>query len=267
MDSPPLLKVFSVVGIFPFKYNQREKCFEKRSFFTYYPIILTILIQTFNVISFYYRSSYILQHFLKVGEVSLTLKVVLALDIILLLILNISSVFPIILKSNVFCQILNQHLYSNRNFTTYFNALYQNTNILLKSRFGSIFKTFLIIYIVGWPVNVFLSYTNFIAYFTLVSYYILFCQFLFGHLYELMLVEKSVGELQLLQLTLCSKLSHNSLRFYLKNRAKCLKVSKRTMKVFQLSQAVRIATVLIILSIYMFFQYERLVKGSIMRQF
>lgn len=267
MDSPPLLKVFTSLGVFPFKYNRKAKCYQKRSDFLNYAIIITIIIQTFNLISFCYRMSYIMQYFLKISEFSLTSKVVLALDAILWLFVNIGIMFQIILKSNGFCQVLNHHLYSDRKFITFSNDLYRNMNILFQNRFGSISKSFILVIIIGVPVNVLLNYKiEFIAYFTLFSHYLVMVQCLFGHLYELMLVERSVGELQLLQSILCSKLSDNLLRFYLQIQYKCHAFSKRTMKVFQMSQVVCVASVLILFSIYLFLKYECLVKGSFKRQ-
>lgn len=267
MASPPLIKFFTVFGIFLFKFNQNSNRYEKSSRILYYAIVITITIQTFSVFSFYYRMYYIREYILEVTYLSFTEKVLLWLDSILWIILNGSVVFPVICKRNDFCQVLNWILHVDGIFKTYYNDLTSHMNKSYKNRFEIIYKSFLFVYIVGVPVNVlFIHGVNNTVFFLLISHYILVCQFLFGHVYELMLVERSVSDFQLLQSTLSSNQSVEVVKFCLAMHSKCQKLSKRTFKLFQWSKVMCLASVLIIMSFYWFFKFERLLNGSIMRQ-
>lgn len=264
MDSLRLLKLFKFFGVSNFTYNRHKNSWKKRSNYLQYTILITITIQTFNVLSFCFRQHFIQQYFFKVSDMTATSKIILVFDGAFWVTLNSSIMFEIILKGNGFFRVLNERSQISKILSTDFQGMNKSD----KDRFAFLAKSYILLVLIGIPTNVFVNYgNNFIAIFTFISHCFLISQFLFGHLYELMFVEKYFNKFWVLQSALRSSSEVRVVKLSIKMHSECLKLARRTMKLFRWSKVMCLVCVLVLNSIYLFFKHERLIKGSIKRQF
>lgn len=255
MDRFPFSRLFKSFGVCFFKYNMKRKIYQKSSRLFLYGITLTFAIQIFNPFSFYIRTPYILQYFLKTQILSLTTLTILILDSILWVILNFSTMSQIIIKMNDFRKILNQHLSLERKLDRH----HISTNHI-----KIVFKIYIFGSIILMLLNDYINYKiDYIGFFTLLSHYLLFFQFMIGHLYELVFVEKLVVNYRKVQTCISLK----RVRAFIDLNLWMKKLTKDTEKIFEINKFVSVISALFGLSFYTFLHYQLIVSGSILNCF
>lgn len=263
MNRFPLAPIFKLFGLFPFKFNQRTNIYQKNLGLLYYGAFLTLFIQMLNTIGFFIRYMYILIHLANAEIFSVTSQTVVLVDCILWRIFNISTMFKSITSSNKFCALLNKHLQVEQRLDDQPISLLK-LNQQYQFRVKCISNVYLFLTVFGTALNVKLNWSSSaFDYLTLVSNYLVFSQFLIGHCYELMLMEKVVSHYRALQ----SLVSSEAMRLWIDMEVVVTKIAKRTVGLFQLNKYICVVVVLVDFPSYMFLYYAKMSKGAIASSF
>lgn len=246
-DFPCFVRLFKLFGLFSFKYDSQRHEYRPNLVLFSYGAVFTFIIQVFNATSFYLRYNYIMGHFSNAKIVSITSKIIVIPDSILWIVLNICTMFKIIFSYKKFCQLLNDHLYLRQQFSSV------TLNTKYRVRVQKICLVYSVITIFGTAINVHKNYqVASVFFFTLFSHYMVFSQFLLGHFYELILVEKLVMYYRALEPSV------NSLQTFLKASYVVTRITKRTFSLFQFNKYLCVVILHIIFSISSFYCYDQI---------
>lgn len=207
-----------------------------------YSVIITVLIQFFNCFSIYYRATSGQDIFFYI-KYSRTSTVLITIDCTLWILFNSCIMFRTISLSTQFCNFFNIHV------------KYQSNQILFLT------KIYVLIIIIGIPLtNIFSHGISCIAMFITLSHYGLMCQFLVNHLHEWTIFEKLTNCFKNLQTELMTDVHK-----FLTHFDEYTTVSKKAIKLFEVNKVVGLSFTLILFSFYMFYGYEYIVSGSLIR--
>lgn len=250
MENQVLYRIFKIFGLVHSEFDPNSSRYIKNLHLQLYSIFLTISIQTFNGISYYYRWQYMIGGVLT--STSILEKMVLIVDCALWIILNFFVMFQLIFSSFSFCKFLNGFL---------------STSFLMDEPTEFRHKLYPIVVILAIPLTNFLNFkfTN-IAYFTIISHYFLFFPFVIGYMYEWTWFDKLNKRFGILQRVLQVEINEALVKINLESIDKYFALSKRATKLFMLNKLVGVGAVLFLLSFYWFYSFEYDIVGSIKKK-
>lgn len=237
-------RFYELLGLIHSKYDETSQKFVQSPRLKLYSVVLTIIIQTLNGVSYYYRLPYMKFKFLT--STSFLNRILLINNAYIFIAMNTFIMFRIIFTSARFTKLFNQLELNKRSYS----------NDLLHKVFG-------IALIIGNPIGISIYYgMTKIACFTIISHYLLMSQFVAGHLYEHVLVENVINNFKDIQCKFESNISENSFKKLFKKQFECVKLAKNVTKLFEWNKAVGLTAVWILVAFYCFYGYENLIIGS-----
>lgn len=222
----------------------------------FYSIFLTIFLQVFNVRSFYHREFNSKNSFLDSSSKFFVLKIINVTTCTLLITINLLTVLPMILRSSSFCKLLNSHL-----------KCVSRAGKVKQDKIHFTHKIFIIVPITGMFINGFASYgITYFAFYSIFSHFGIMCQFMAGHLYEWTLFERVKNHLKMLQRKLQLKNSKNvekTIKLCMETHYNYKNIAKQLATMFELNKLVGLAAALALFSMYLFYDFEYIINGSI----
>lgn len=267
-----LCHIFNLFGLLQCVYSREKDEFIIRKFLIPYSILFSLALQTFLVVEGYAHINIIALN--SFGQTHLDWFVTggLLLFFILYVILNLSTSLTILYNSRDHCKLLNKLIEIDNDSCSSSgssaNLATSTSDVVVVSASGIqhtfemhvklSYLTIVAIYFVAFPTYIYAYFgITFIGFSRFISIYCHSVQYLFGHLYEFIVIEKMCANFKCLQEQLLLLKDKTDLRQCFLKWHRYWMVAEEATKLFAFGKIPCLVCVNLILSLYWFCNYDR----------
>lgn len=265
---PSLYRFFNLIGLLQCEYSREKDEFFIRSFMIPYSILFSLFLQTFLLVEGYAHINIIALGSFGDAHFDWFVTGGLSLFFILYVILNLTTSLTILYNKKDHCKLLNELIEIDKESGSNNNLLVACTSTALgiqktfEMRVKLAYLAIVAIYLVAFPTYIFAYYGfTFVGFTRLISIYCHSIQYLCGHLYEMIIIEKMCANFKWLQEQLNDELNFGQ-NFSRYNRY--WNAAEKATTLFAFGKIPCLVCVNLILSLYWFCNYDRSQKFGIL---
>lgn len=251
-----IYSVFNIVGILQLKFSKKDDTFTINKLLIPYSILIAVLFQLFILFEGHANMAIVAVNAFGCPDLGPFVKFVLAIDFISYVVLNLTTSLAILLRRRSHCKLLNKLMKTDKIICIQLrNVSHDERNFIFRVK--SVYGIILIIFAVMFPWH---SYNYFgVTMIGFARYISINChsvQYIFGHFYEMIVMEKVLAYFKTLERNV--EADPKNIREYFDLYETFWKIAVKATNLFGFRKITCLTSVNLIVSFYWFCNYDRM---------